>query len=400
MHKPLDIALLVKTDADWNRNILMGAAQYSADFGGWNLTVPPADNNGEVFLPDNWNGDGIICRITSEPLETSVISKGIPAVNISWLNCATSKIPRVNSDEKGCAKLAARFLKEKQFDHFAYIGFPPWKNYSDRFEETFAEHLGKRGQKLHKFKLTSQRSSHGIDDASLSQWVQQLPKPVAIAVWDSIVGQILVKNCLAKQIKIPHSVAILCIEHDPLWSALAPIPISNIDQDPWRVGYTAAKVLHHMIKGGDTPKQPVLIDPLSIVQRKSTEASAVKDPILDKAIKYIYGNSKHGITVKDLLDHTGISRRALETKFKHELDCSPAVFIRRIQLQAVAKLLRTTKLTIASIANQTGFAYPEVLMRAFKREFGITPMQFRGAGPAETIGRSSNDETLRISTGK
>ena len=177
--------------------------------------------------------------------------------------------------------------------------------------------------------------------------------------------------------------AVLSIEHDPLWSALAPVPISYIDQDPWRVGYTAAKLLHSLIKGNAVPDEPIKINPISIVQRRSTEASAAKDPTLDRALKFIYEQAKSGITVKNVVDHVQVSRRGLEARFRNELDCSPAAFIKRIQLQSVAKLLRTTKLNISAIAQQTGFAYPEVLMRAFKREFGVTPMQFRGAGEVD-----------------
>lgn len=106
----------------------------------------------------------------------------------------------------------------------------------------------------------------------------------------------------------------------------------------------------------------------------------MKDEDLSAAIKFIYESANAGIAVSDVVNHVGISRRALEGKFRAELKVSPAVFIKRIQLQSVAKLLRTTKLPISTIASRTGFNYPEVLMRAFKRVYGVTPMQFRGAG--------------------
>ncbi len=384
MVRPLEVALLVKTDADWHRNVLMGASQYSEDAGGWNFTVPPADINGEVFLPEDWDGDGVICRATSDELEAAVLGKNVPAVNISWLDSTTNKIPRVCSDQRACAVMAARFLIEKQYENYGYIGFPPWRNYSNLIQETLQRELQQHGHVLHNYELSADaQQDHGINAEKLSEWIQSMPKPVALVVWDSIVGQKVVSNCIANGLEVPNSVAALCIEHDPLWSALAPVPISNIDQDPWRVGFNAAKLLHQLIKGEKAPDPPIQIPPISIVQRRSTEASSVKDPILDQAVKFIYENAKTGITVKDLLSHTGISRRGLETRFKDELSCSPAAFIRRIQLQAVARLLRTTNLTISVIAHRTGFAYPEVLMRAFKREFGVTPMQFRGAGSAK-----------------
>ncbi len=381
MNKSLSIALLVKTDADWHRSLILGVAQYAEDVGGWNFTVPPADGNGDVALPTDWQGDGIIGRITSERVETAILSTNLPCVNVSWLTFASPEIPSVYSDERGCARLAAQFLLEKQYDHYGYIGFPPWLPYSHALEESLREQYQCRGFQLDSFELSHDAQQNcGIDSQRLKEWLEQIGKPAAIVVWSSAMGQIVTQQCLKWGIDVPHAIAILCVEHDPLWSSLAPIPLSNIDQDPWRVGFSAAKLLHSMIKGNPAPVEPILIDPISIVQRRSTEASAAKDPVLDLALKFIYLNAKNGLTVKDVVDHIAISRRGLEAKFKHELNCSPAAFIRRIQLQSVARLLRTTELNISAIAGRTGFAYPEVLMRSFKREFGLTPMQFRGAG--------------------
>ena len=209
-----------------------------------------------------------------------------------------------------------------------------------------------------------------------------------MVVWNTVVGQIVTGVCAENSIRIPEHLGVVSIEHDPLWSALAPIPITFVDQDPWRVGYTAAKLLHSLIKGHAVPDEPIKISPISIVQRRSTETSSAKDPVLDRALKYIHENARCGISVKNVVDHVNVSRRGLESRFKKELDCSPAALIKRIQLQNVAKLLRTTKLNISAIAQQTGFAYPEVLMRAFKRVYGVTPMQFRGAGEPEALNRS------------
>ena len=381
----LDISLLVKTDAEWHRSLLMGVARYSEDVDGWRFNIPKANTMGEVFPDKNWTGDGIICRVTSPELEAEILALGVPAVNVSWQQYALQdRIPSVYSDEQSCARMAAQFLLEKQYDQIGYIGFPPWQNYSSIFETTLSEVFQDRGIEFSSLQLSSEhRNCDGVDLKQLKDWLIQLKKPAGIVVWNSAVGQLVAGVCAENSIRIPESVAVVSIEHDPLWSSLAPIPISFIDQDPWRVGYMAAKLLHSLIKGHPVPSAPIKINPISIVQRRSTEASAAKDPVLDRALKYIYDNASCGITVKNVVDHVQVSRRGLESRFKNELDCSPAVLIKRIQLQNVAKLLRTTRLNISAIAQQTGFAYPEVLMRAFKREYGVTPMQFRGAGELE-----------------
>lgn len=374
------IALLVKTNSDWHRNVLMGVAQCAEDNGFWSFTVPEMGANDEVALPANWQGEGIIFRSTSPELEESVRRANIPSVNISWLR-SSAEIHKVVSDERACAEMAAKTLLEKQYENFGYVSFPPWCNYSNTIERTLAEQFQGRGFKLSSYPMCpDSRRTSGIDGTAMQQWLKSLPKPVAIVVWSSVVGNLVAKICRECDFSIPQTVAILCIEHDHLWSTLAPVPLSNVDQDPWRIGYNAAKLLNAMIKGESPPTEPILIPPICVVQRRSTEASIVKDPVLKNALDLIYKQAKTGITVKEIVAALGVSRRALEAKFQRYLECTPAAYIRRIQLSSVARLLRTTKLSITAIAHRTGYLYPEVLMRAFKREYGVTPMQFRGAG--------------------
>jgi len=378
----LNVSLLVKTDAEWHRSLLMGVARYAEDVNGWNFNIPKASHAGDVLPDPNGSADGVICRVTSPEVEAAVLALHVPAVNVSWQQYASQdQIPSVCSDEESCARMIAQFLLEKQYDQIGFVGFPPWQNYSSKFNDTLEQFFAQRRIAYSSFPLSEDRTHiEGIDRRQLVSWLAKLRKPAGIVVWNTVVGQIVTRVCADHSIPIPEKVGVISIEHDPLWSALAPIPVSYVDQDPWRVGYLAAKLLHSLIKGHPVPEHPIKIGPISIVQRRSTEASVAKDPVLDRALKYIHENARCGITVKNVVDHASVSRRGLESRFKNELDCSPAALIKRVQLQHVAKLLRTTKLNISAIAQQSGFAYPEVLMRAFKRAYGVTPMQFRGAG--------------------
>ncbi len=378
--KRLEIALLIKTDSEWHRRVIQGIAGSSDDADGWTFTVPQSDANGEVQLPSDWDGNGVICRTTSHKLVDQIRSKNVPCVNISWLmNDPT--MPQVVSDEAACANLVGSYFLEKQHGNFAYIGPPPWCDYSDTIENQLRSFYTTHGFELCCLEMSPDATeTMGVNKDALVEWLGKLEKPVAITVWSSFVGYLVILACQSLNLNIPQDAAIVCIEHDPLWSVLAPVPLSNIDQDPSRVGHTAGKLLQAMINGQPVPKSPILINPISIVERLSSRASAVKDPVLGMAINCIHEHASSGTTVMEVVKKLGISRRTLEEKFKTQLDCSPAVFIRRHQLRAVCRLLRTTNLNISTIAKRTGFAYPEVLMRSFKREYKMTPMQFRKAG--------------------
>ncbi len=376
--RTLDIALLVKTDSEWHRGVIQGIASCRTDMENWIFTVPASDSNGEVALPENWDGDGIICRTTSDTLVESIRERGVPVVNISWLNNAPN-FPVVASDEAACAQMVGGYFLEKQHANFGYVGPPPWQNYRTTIEDTLRQFVESHGCSLSCCPTSgAAKDTMGVDQEELADWINDLPKPCAITVWSSFVGYLVIVACIQLGFEIPRDVSIVCIEHDPLWSVLAPVPLSNIDQDPTRVGHLAGQLIRSMILDEETAKpQPILVKPIEIVERLSSKASAVKDPVLGLAIEYIHDKASSGVTVLEVAKMLGISRRTLEEKFKSSLDCPPAAFIRRYQIREVCRLLRSTDLNIATIAKRTGFSYPEVLMRVFRREHKITPTQYR-----------------------
>jgi LacI family transcriptional regulator len=380
MRRRPKVALLIRTDSEWHRNLIRGVAQFAVDHGGWQITIPPAEKNGEVMLPEDWEGDGVICRLTSDRLLQRVEQANLPSLNVSWLG-EQATMPKVISDEAKCAEVAASFFIEKNYENFTFVGFPPSQNYSNVIESTIRRMLSVRGYRLQSFNMRDGLPL-GIDMDELESWLVDLPKPNAVIAWSSEVGQVITQASRAVNLRMPMDLSVVCIEHDSLWSLLAPISLSNVDQDPWRVGYTAAKVLITNIQGATPSPVPITIPPIGIVQRLSTQETLVRDPELSLAIKHISENASKGISVGRVVEMLQISRRALETKFKRELGCSPAAYIKRVRLREVARMLRETRLSISEIAKRTGFQYTEVMTRSFKREYGVTPIQFRGAGPA------------------
>ncbi len=377
----LNIALLIRSDTQWHRDVLQGIAQYAKEQGGWNFTLPKTESRGEVWLPENWQGDGVISRITSEKLEADILSRRLKCVNVSGLQTVTAKIPRVICSEQETAIVAAEYLLKKRFHHFGFVGFPPWENYSNVFEFALTEQLSRQGYKLHCYRLGDTRPI-GIKKNEFVQWLVKLPKPIAIVVWSSVMGQTIAQVCSDCKISLPESISILTIDNDAVWSALAQVPLSYVDQTPCRIGYVAAKLLKESI----IDRQPLVstyLKPAGVVERVSTAASPSNDPTLNQALKLIHTNmhelSNGGqmISVIQIARHLKVSKRILEIKFKSEFDCSPSEYLKQLQLNLVAQLLKTTSLNLTEIASKSGFAYPEVLVRAFKRKFNVTPIQFR-----------------------
>jgi LacI family transcriptional regulator len=99
--------------------------------------------------------------------------------------------------------------------------------------------------------------------------------------------------------------------------------------------------------------------------------------LLAAAIRFIKHHSHEKIQVSDILRDLPISRRALEKGFRKLLGRSPAEEIRRVRVDRAVQMLCDTSWSMPRIASAVGFVRPELLTRAFRRELGTTPSDFR-----------------------
>lgn len=373
------IALLIQTSSDWSRQIIQGIADYALEQGGWDFWIEFRGLQEQLRLPASWNGHGTICRLTDARIQQSILRRKLPAVNVSWLGKHSEKIPKVVSDEGGCARLAADFFLRKGFRTCGYIGPDPTLKYLPTIENEFQEII-KQGEGVcfhfPYYELTKE-DDYQKQQKRLKEWLWELPKPVALLVWSSKVGREVATVCVNHHLEIPDQVAILSIEHDPLMSALSPVPLSCINQAPHVVGYEAAQLLDQLIQGAPAPVEPILIPPLSIEERASTDTLFADDDLVREAIQFIRQHAQEALQVSDLTDHLNVSRRILEHRFQKALHRSPATEIRQEKLKRIIKLLQETNLTISQIAARCGFQHQEAMIRMFGRVTGMSPREYR-----------------------
>lgn len=112
--------------------------------------------------------------------------------------------------------------------------------------------------------------------------------------------------------------------------------------------------------------------------KRTLSADNIEDQFLQKAISKIEKNiddSEFGTS--QLAKLIGMSESQLYRKLKALTGKSTAVFIRVIRLNKAAELLKTSELNISEIAYETGFNDPAWFSRAFKDEFGKSPLAYR-----------------------
>ncbi len=101
---------------------------------------------------------------------------------------------------------------------------------------------------------------------------------------------------------------------------------------------------------------------------------------VERAVDEIIRNPPVHLSVKEIADTYRISREHLTRAFAQRLDVSPGDFLRQERLKRAKRLLAAGDASLPQIATISGFGSSHAMIRAFKREFGQTPGDFRQRG--------------------
>lgn len=371
------VALLIETSNAYARGLLRGIYTFAREHGSW-ATFLPEHSRGELpaDVLSRWRGDGIIARIENEKIAEIVSKQKLPVVDVSATG-ALSGVPWVETHDESIAQLAIDHFVERGFRHFAFCGDDQfaWSRYR---REGMQRLLEKSGQRCHTFGSSKSRRL-GDDDARLTDWILKLPKPVGVLCCYDLRGRHLIEICQRNRIAVPEQVAVLGVDNDELVCNLAEIPLSSVIPDSQGAGYLAAKLLSEMLSGRTVAPTAHLLKPIGIVTRQSTDSLAIDDDEIISAMQFIREHACSGIKVDDLLSAGSLTRRVLESRFKKYFGYSPHEAIQRVRLRRAEELLTETDLPLTVIADRSGFIHTEYFSVVFKREYGISPSEYRKA---------------------
>jgi LacI family transcriptional regulator len=211
----------------------------------------------------------------------------------------------------------------------------------------------------------------------LKRWIASLPRPLGLVAANDLHGLRALDACRRAGLAVPEVVAVVGADDDAEVCELSDPPLSSVTFHPERVGYEAAALLERLMGGRAAPAEPLLVPPLGVSARQSSDILAIDDPDVAKAIHHIRRHAFEGITVEDVLREVPLSRRALEHRFRRRLGRTPKEEIQRLRFEQAKSLLATTDLPVARISDRLGFHQPAYLSAAFQREAGTSPSAYR-----------------------
>ena len=98
---------------------------------------------------------------------------------------------------------------------------------------------------------------------------------------------------------------------------------------------------------------------------------------ITQAVDYIKKSPLQDITVTDVADYLHISRSHLYGLFKKHLGTTPQAFLTSAKIINARELLTITDIPVSSVAISCGYQNPFAFSRAFKKETGMTPREYR-----------------------
>ncbi len=384
MRSSLKVALLIESSRAYGRGLLRGAAAYARSHGPWSIYQHErALGDAIPAWFEDWKGDGIIARVESRMLAEKIRKLGIPTVELRGVY-EIPNVPTIETNDLAVSRMGCDHLLELGFRRIAYCGFAN-ANYSERRKQFVVDYLAESGiipeildtPKIEATDTTSIEAEGLLHERELGEWLITLDKPVGLIACNDVRARQVLTACRDYEILVPDEIAVIGIDNDELVCELADPPLSSVQNDTFQIGYQAAEQLELMMRGIPAPRKRILVNPIGVIARRSTDVLAVDDKEVAKAMRLIRDQTRSGISVNDIANELEISRSTLDRRFAKAIGRSPKSEINRVLINSVKQLLIDTDYKLPQIANMAGFEYTEYMCTLFKEKTGVTPGEYR-----------------------
>jgi len=380
------ITLVIDLSGAPGRNLMRGIARYARLYGPWQLnhvwwdfyeSSPKKASFLENLKKNLRNSDGVIMR---EPYAVDFIKNlEIPTVIASAIRDEeVSTKPTILTNSQTIGKMGADYFINKGFKNLAFCGLKQML-WSEHRQNYFEQTARKVGLEIFKYSFTYPHRE-GSRDTKLdliAKWVRRLPKPIGIMACNDLCGKFIVDSCRRNSIAVPQDVAVLGVDNDDILCDLTYPSLSSIELSTEKGGFDAAALLDKIIKKAEVDTKTIVIEPVRVQERQSTDIIAVDDRIVLDVLSFIKNNSHRPLQVTDILNEFNISRRSLYTKFSESIGTSIYEQIRKTRIEKICKMLTETNKSIKEIAIELGFNSIDHIARFFRKEKGITPTRYR-----------------------
>ena len=356
----------------------LGVARYARE-ANWILDTTMAHYG---VPPKHWDGDGILAVVLPDrPALTRYLRTAhVPIVSLT-ADVKGLNTVRVVLDNFEMGRIAALHLIDRGFRNLAFYKCTDYTDIRGR-EAGFAAAVKDAGLSYTclDWYAVARKNPRRDSIRWLTRQLRDLPRPLGVMAQSDHRAYLFVNACEAAGLAIPEQVALVGVDNDEYTCEFAPVPITSVDSNREELAYRGAVILDRLMQGQPAPAEPIIVPPVGLVVRRSSDILAIEHPDVARALSFIWQHYRQRIGVKDVVAATAVSRCSLYRAFEKYVGHTIREELEGKRIEHAQRLLLTSTGKVSHIARQSGFSSGEQFCRAFARTTGSTPSEFRRVG--------------------
>lgn len=109
----------------------------------------------------------------------------------------------------------------------------------------------------------------------------------------------------------------------------------------------------------------------------STEVKDIRSLYVKKIQAFVETNLHHDVSLRALADHVNLHPTHLSKLYKIETGEGVSDYVFRLRMETACHKLKTTDRKVYEISADIGYLDPAYFIKVFKRQYGVTPQEFR-----------------------
>ena len=109
----------------------------------------------------------------------------------------------------------------------------------------------------------------------------------------------------------------------------------------------------------------------------AAESEKTEERTITGITRYLQEHLSEEISLTILADEFHLNPQYISQLFKSEIGVGFLAYLTNIRMEKAKKLLLSTSLSVAEVAQQSGYGDYRVFTKVFKKAEGVTPSQFR-----------------------